>query len=134
MAAGAETVMVGNMLAGTEESPGTTVTRDGRPVKVYRGMASAAAAARRMAVEGVEPPEGTEFTEVVPEGVESTVPYRGPAVAVVHDLVGGLRSAMSYSDARTIAEFQERARFVRITPGGPGRVAAARAALTRGAG
>lgn len=118
IAAGAETVMVGNMLAGTEESPGTTVTRDGRPVKVYRGMASAAAAARRMAVEGVEPPEGTEFTEVVPEGVESTVPYRGPAVAVVHDLVGGLRSAMSYSDARTIAEFQERARFVRITPAG----------------
>jgi IMP dehydrogenase len=118
IAAGAETVMVGNMLAGTEESPGTTVTRDGRPVKVYRGMASAAAAARRMAVEGVEPPEGTEFTEVVPEGVESTVPYRGPASAVVHDLVGGLRSAMSYSDARTIPEFQEKARFVRITTAG----------------
>jgi IMP dehydrogenase len=118
IAAGAETVMVGNLLAGTEESPGTTVTRDGRPVKVYRGMASAAAAARRMAVEGVEPPEGTEFTQVVPEGVESTVPYRGPVSSVVHDLVGGLRSAMSYSDARTIREFQENARFVRITPAG----------------
>jgi IMP dehydrogenase len=118
MAAGAETAMVGNLLAGTEESPGTTVTRDGRPVKVYRGMASASAAARRMAVEGVEPPEGTEFTQVVPEGVESTVPYRGPVGAVVYDLVGGLRSAMSYADARTIEEFQANARFVRITSAG----------------
>jgi IMP dehydrogenase len=129
IAAGAETVMVGNLLAGTDESPGTVVTRGGRKVKVYRGMASAAATQRRMAAEGIEPPDGTEFASVrssaaepgphaVPEGVEATVPYRESALAIVAELVGGLRSSMSYADARTVAEFHERAEFVRITQAG----------------
>jgi IMP dehydrogenase len=117
IAAGAETVMVGNLLAGTDESPGRLVTRGGQKFKVYRGMASAEAARVRMTAEGVEPPEGTEFA-TVPEGVEATVPHRGEAALVVHRLVGGLRSAMSYSDARSIAEFHQNARFVRITSAG----------------
>jgi IMP dehydrogenase len=117
IAAGAETVMVGNLLAGTDESPGRLVTRGGQKFKVYRGMASAEAARIRLTAEGVEPPDGTEFT-TVPEGVEAAVPHRGDASQVVHRLVGGLRSAMSYSDARTIAEFHANARFVRITSAG----------------
>jgi IMP dehydrogenase len=112
LAAGASTAMVGNLLAGTDESPGTTVTRNGARYKVYRGMASAAAAQRRADTEGVA------LTQAVPEGVEAVVPYRGEAAAIVSELVGGLRSAMSYSNARSIPEFHERARFVRITTAG----------------
>jgi len=115
IAAGAETVMVGNLLAGTPESPGVVVARNGTRVKVFRGMASAGAAAARRAVDGDDP---TEFNPIVPEGVEAVVPLRDPAAAILHGLVGGLRSGMSYSDARTIPEFHANARFVRITPGG----------------
>jgi IMP dehydrogenase len=112
--AGAETVMIGGLLAGTPESPGVVVTRDGRKVKVFRGMASAPAAeARRRAEEDDE-----EFFPVVPEGVETVVPLRDPAAEVVRTLVGGLRSGMSYSNASSIREMHERARFVRITPAG----------------
>jgi IMP dehydrogenase len=118
IAAGAETVMVGNLLAGTDESPGTIVRRGGQKMKVYRGMASAEATRVRMAAEGIEPPEGTEFTQVVPEGVEAAVPHRGAAAEIVGRLVGGLRSAMSYADARSIADFHANARFVRITSAG----------------
>ena len=113
--AGAETVMVGNLLAGTPESPGVVVARNGTRVKVFRGMASAGAAAARRAVDGDDP---TDFTPIVPEGVEAVVPLRDPAATILHGLVGGLRSGMSYSDARTIPEFHGNARFVRITPGG----------------
>jgi IMP dehydrogenase len=115
IAAGAESVMVGNLLAGTPESPGDVVRRNGTRVKVFRGMASAPAAAARRAAEGED---GTEFTPVVPEGVEAVVPLRDATAIVLHTLVGGLRSGMSYSDARTIPEFQRKARFVRITAGG----------------
>jgi IMP dehydrogenase len=115
IAAGAESVMVGNLLAGTPESPGVVVSRNGARVKVFRGMASGAAAAARRAAEGED---GTEFIPVVPEGVEAVVPLRDPAADVLHGLVGGLRSGMSYSDARTIPDFHRNARFVRITPGG----------------
>lgn len=115
IAAGAESVMVGNLLAGTPESPGVVVSRNGTRVKVFRGMASVAAASARRAADGDDP---TEFTPVVPEGVEAVVPLRDAAAVVLHALVGGLRSGMSYSDARTIPEFHRNARFVRITPGG----------------
>ena len=118
IAAGAETVMVGNLLAGTDESPGRLVSRGGQKFKVYRGMASAEATRIRMAAEGLEPPDDSEFAQVVPEGVEATVPHRGEAGQVVHRLVGGLRSAMSYADAHSIAEFHANARFVRITTAG----------------
>jgi IMP dehydrogenase len=112
IAAGASTVMVGNLLAGTDESPGSVVTRDGKRYKVYRGMASAEAARRRAEAEGVA------ITQAVPEGVEAVVPYRGEAGDIVRTLVGGLRSAMSYSDAATIEDFHGKARFVRITHAG----------------
>ncbi len=115
IAAGAETVMVGNLLAGTPQSPGVVVSRGGSRVKVFRGMASSAAADARRAAEG---DDDTEFTPVVAEGVEAVVPLRDDAAIVIHGLVGGLRSGMSYSDSPTIAEFHRNARFVRITPGG----------------
>jgi IMP dehydrogenase len=115
VAAGAETVMVGNLLAGSPESPGDVVTRNGQRVKVFRGMASAAAAEARRQAEGEG---GADFSPVVAEGVEAVVPLRDEAARIVHALVGGLRSGMSYSNAHTIREMHENARFVRITPGG----------------
>lgn len=115
IAAGAESVMIGNLLAGTPESPGVVVSRNGTRVKVFRGMASSAAADARRAIEA---DDDTEFTPVVAEGVEAVVPLRDATATVLHGLVGGLRSGMSYSDARTIPEFHEKAHFVRITPGG----------------
>lgn len=121
--AGADTVMVGNLFAGTDESPGMVVNRGGQRVKVFRGMASAGAAAARRAIDGdvmeaLAREDQTDFSPIVPEGVEAVVPLRGSAGSVVHELVGGLRSGMSYSNATTVAEMQERARFVRITPAG----------------
>lgn len=121
--AGGDTVMVGNLFAGTQESPGMVVNRGGTRVKVFRGMASAGAAAARRAVDGdargaLMKEDQTEFSPIVPEGVEAVVPLRGEAGGVVAELVGGLRSGMSYSNAATIAQMQERARFVRITPAG----------------
>lgn len=121
--AGADTVMIGNMLAGCPESPGTVVNRGGSRVKVFRGMASAGAAAARRAIDGdarevIAQGDQTEFLPVVPEGVEAVVPLRGSAESVVAELVGGLRSGMSYSNATSIAEMQRLARFVRITPAG----------------
>ena len=121
--AGADTVMVGNLLAGSTESPGTVVSRNGARVKVFRGMASAGAAAARRAIDG-DPQEAlaagdqTDFSPIVPEGVEAVVPLRGSAADVVGELVGGLRSGMSYSNATTIRAMQERATFVRITAAG----------------
>jgi IMP dehydrogenase len=112
--AGASTVMVGNLLAGSPEAPGVVVTRNGQRVKVFRGMASAGAAEARRSTED----DSTEFVPTVPEGVEAVVPLRDAASVIVDNLVGGLRSGMSYSNARTISEMQEGARFVRITPGG----------------
>jgi IMP dehydrogenase len=117
MAAGAESVMVGNLLAGTTESPGVVVSRNGSRVKVFRGMASAGAAADRLEAEPADGAE-EEFRPVVAEGVEAVVPLKGSAADVVHDLVGGLRSGMSYSNARTVAELRANARFVRITGAG----------------
>jgi IMP dehydrogenase len=121
--AGADTVMVGNLLAGTDESPGMVVNRGGTRVKVFRGMASAGAAAARRAVDGdarelLAREDQTDFSPIVPEGVEAVVPLRGDAASVVQELVGGLRSGMSYSNAATVEQMKERARFVRITPGG----------------
>lgn len=120
--AGADTVMIGNLLAGTTESPGTVVNRGGTRVKVFRGMASAGAAAARRAIddarETIARGDQTDFMPVVPEGVEAVVPLRGDAESVVAQLVGGLRSGMSYSNAATIRQMQTQARFVRITPAG----------------
>jgi IMP dehydrogenase len=116
LAAGASTVMLGNLLAGTEESPGAPIIRNGRQYKTYRGMASLWAAAKRHELDA--PIEEEDLSQIVAEGVEATVPYRGKAADVLAQLVGGLRSGMSYCGARTIRELHERAQFIRITPAG----------------
>ncbi|HEY0582599.1 MAG TPA: IMP dehydrogenase [Chloroflexota bacterium] len=118
LAAGAETVMVGSLLAGTEESPGRTVVRGGGRFKVYRGMASAGAAESRRQRESSEDVLDELAAAVVPEGVEAVVPFRGSLADVLYQQVGGLRSGMSYLNARTLDELRQHARFVRMTDAG----------------
>lgn len=116
LAAGGSTVMIGNLLAGTDESPGSIITKEGRRYKVYRGMAGFGAASGRKQMEGKE--WESELNDIVPEGIESIIPYRGSVSEVLHKLLGGLRSGMSYCGSRTIKELQQNAEFIRITDGG----------------
>ncbi len=116
LAAGASSAMLGNLLAGTEESPGSLIIRNGRQYKAFRGMASLWAAARRQSLDA--PVEDEDLSQIVEEGVEATVPYRGKAADVLVQLVGGLQSGMSYCGARSIREMWTQARFVRVTPAG----------------
>lgn len=118
LAAGASTVMVGNLLAGCKESPGRLVERQGRLYKVYRGMASIGAARARSQLDGINQVKDWSNTQPSPEGVEAVVPYKGSAIEVVRNLVGGLRSSMSYLNARNLTEFQANAQFIQITPAG----------------
>ncbi len=116
LAAGASCVMLGSLFAGTEESPGWTVVRDGARYKVYRGMASLGATLSRKRKERSDDElDPIEVAEVVPEGVESMAPFKGPVADVLYQLQGGLRSGMSYSGARTLKEFWDNSEFVRIT-------------------
>jgi IMP dehydrogenase len=118
LAAGASSVMVGGLLAGTDESPGFPIVRQGRRYKVVRGMASLTANVDRRKVDlGGEVSE-EEWAEVVPEGVEAMVPYRGAVADIIHQLVGGLRSGLSYAGARTIEDLWTNAEFIRITNAG----------------
>jgi IMP dehydrogenase len=117
IAAGAQSVMIGSMLAGTDESPGLIMTRRGHRYKASRGMASLSANIERNKREGNDLTR-EEVEEYVAEGVEAAVPYRGKAREVLTQLVGGLQSGMSYSGASTIEEFQEKAIFVRMTGAG----------------
>lgn len=117
--AGAGTVMVGTLLAGTDEAPGNIVTRNGKKYKVTRGMASLGAnAARKIKDNPMDEKVLEELKEYVAEGVEALVPYRGKAEEVLNQLVGGLRSGMSYTGANNIAEMQRKARFVQVTSAG----------------
>jgi IMP dehydrogenase len=116
IAAGASTVMIGSLLAGTEESPGETILYQGRTFKSYRGMGSLGAMEAGSADRYAQ--EGAARGKSVPEGVEGRVPYKGTCGALVEQLVGGLRSGMGYCGVATIQELQERARFVRISPAG----------------
>ncbi len=119
LAAGAGTVMIGNLLAGTRESPGYTVMRHGQRFKISRGMASLSATIGRHEREAPEQQFGDEgFNEVVPEGVEAVVPFRGDVTDVIYQLVGGVRSGMSYCGVHTLAELHEQAEFVPITGAG----------------
>ncbi len=118
LAAGAETVMVGSLLAGTEESPGRTVLRNGMRYKVYRGMASVGATEARRQRESSEDVLDELAAGVVPEGVEAVVQYRGSVADVLYQHVGGLRSGMSYLDARTLSDLRRNAHFVRMTDAG----------------
>jgi IMP dehydrogenase len=117
LAAGAQTVMIGSMLAGTDESPGMIMTRRGHRYKASRGMASLEANIERNKREGNDLTQ-EEVEDYVAEGVEAAVPYRGRAREVLTQLVGGLQSGMSYSGANSIEELQEKAIFVRMTGAG----------------
>lgn len=126
LGAGASSVMIAGWLAGTDESPGAVIYRKGQKYKVHRGAASFTAVASRR-LEGVsgqlkeelsEEAINHDFEEIVPEGVESFIPYKGPMKDVVYQLTGAVRSGMSYCNARSIREMWEHARFIRVTPAG----------------
>ncbi|WFL77233.1 IMP dehydrogenase [Altererythrobacter arenosus] len=116
LAAGASTIMVGSMLAGTAESPGETFLYQGRSYKAYRGMGSVGAMARGSADRYFQ--QDVSAMKLVPEGIEGQVPFKGPAADVVHQLVGGIKAAMGYTGSATIEDLQKRAQFVRITNAG----------------
>ncbi|MCG8349861.1 MAG: IMP dehydrogenase [Chloroflexales bacterium] len=118
IAVGASTVMLGSMLAGTDESPGAAVIRNGRRYKIVRGMASLSANISRQEAELQREVDPEDWERVVPEGVEAIVPARGPVQEVIYQLVGGLRSGLSYAGAATIAELWANAEFIRVTSAG----------------
>lgn len=117
LAAGASSVMVGSLLAGTEEAPGETFLYQGRAYKSYRGMGSVGAMARGSADRYFQQ-DIKDQLKLVPEGIEGQVPFKGPASDIIHQLVGGIKAAMGYTGSATIADLQERARFVQITNAG----------------
>ena len=111
LAAGADTVMIGGQFAGTDEAPGPIITYQGRRYKISRGMASLTAALSR-------PDAQENIEQITPEGVEARVPYRGPVRNIINQFMGGLRSGMSYGNAKTIKELRENAEFIQITAAG----------------
>ena len=117
LAAGASTIMVGSMLAGTEEAPGETFLYQGRAYKSYRGMGSVGAMGRGSADRYFQG-DIKDQMKLVPEGIEGQVPYKGHAKDVVHQLVGGIKAAMGYTGSATIEDLRTRANFVRITNAG----------------
>lgn len=117
IAAGASAVMIGSLLAGTDESPGEVFLYQGRSFKAYRGMGSVGAMARGSADRYFQA-EVRDTLKLVPEGIEGQVPYKGPVSGVLHQLAGGLKAAMGYVGGATIKDFQERATFVRISGAG----------------
>jgi IMP dehydrogenase len=117
LAAGASAVMVGSLLAGTEEAPGEIFLYQGRSYKSYRGMGSVGAMARGSADRYFQQ-DIRDHLKLVPEGIEGQVPYKGPVRDIIHQLVGGVKAAMGYTGSSTVSELQKRARFVRITNAG----------------
>ncbi|TLN24518.1 IMP dehydrogenase, partial [bacterium] len=116
IAAGATSIMIGSLLAGTEESPGELILYQGRSYKVYRGMGSIGAmkeGSRDRYFQGTR-----DESELVPEGIEGRVPYRGQVSKIVYQLLGGLRAGMGYTGSRTIEDLRKNGRFVRISPAG----------------
>jgi IMP dehydrogenase len=123
LVAGADTVMLGSLLAGCEESPGELVFVNGKQFKTYRGMGSFGAMASRgrnasYSKDRYFQGDVTSDAQLIAEGIEGQVPFRGPLAAVAYQLVGGLRQSMFYTGAATIAELHERGTFVRITSAG----------------
>jgi IMP dehydrogenase len=117
IAAGADCAMLGSLFAGTEEAPGEIILYQGRSYKTYRGMGSVGAMARGSADRYFQQ-EISDKLKLVPEGVEGRVPFKGPAGAVIHQLLGGLKAAMGYTGNATIADFHDNHEFVRITSAG----------------
>ena len=118
LAAGASTVMVGSLFGGTDESPGKTIVKNGKKYKMYRGMASFYASLGRKYREEGQTIDAGDLNDYVPEGVEAMVPYKGSVVEIIRQVVGGIRSGLSYCGAKTISEMQSNAEFVKITPAG----------------
>ena len=119
IAAGAHTVMLGGMFAGTEESPGDVELYQGASYKSYRGMGSLGAMSQRHgSADRYFQDTKTELEKLVPEGIEGRVPYKGSLVSILHQLAGGLRAAMGYTGSRNIEELRTKPRFVRITNAG----------------
>lgn len=116
LAVGASAVMIGSLLAGTDESPGELIVYQGRQYKTYRGMGSIGAMAQGSTDRYFQ--EGTATDKLVPEGIEGRVPYVGSIKSVIHQLIGGLRSSMGYVGAANVSEYQEKAEFVEITSAG----------------
>lgn len=114
LALGANTVMIGNLLAGAEESPGETILYQGRTYKMYRGMGSIGAM-EKGSRDRYGQMDTNDMEKLVPEGIEGKVPYKGNASGIIHQLVGGLKSGMGYLGARSIEELQTKAKFVQIT-------------------
>jgi IMP dehydrogenase len=117
LALGASTVMIGNLLAGADESPGETILFQGRTYKVYRGMGSLSAM-QKGSKDRYSQGDITDFDKLVPEGIEGKVPYKGSASAILHQLMGGVRSGMGYMGALTVEDLQQKAHFVRISTQG----------------
>jgi IMP dehydrogenase len=116
IAAGANVVMLGSLLAGMEESPGETILYEGRQYKAYRGMGSLGAMSHGSGDRYFQ--EGTEASKLVPEGIEGMVPYRGAVSNAIHQLLGGVRSSMGYCGVRTINEFGKKSKFIQISTAG----------------
>ncbi len=114
---GAAAVMIGNLFAGTDEAPGETILYEGRRFKVYRGMGSLGAM-KKGSRDRYRQEDVSEESKLVPEGIEGRVPYRGPAKDVLFQLIGGLRAGMGMVGAENIADFQKKAKFIRITEAG----------------
>ncbi|MBW2476570.1 MAG: IMP dehydrogenase, partial [Deltaproteobacteria bacterium] len=117
IAAGADTIMIGSLFAGTDESPGETILYQGRTYKSYRGMGSIGAMKKGSKDRYFQADVETEV-KLVPEGIEGRVPFRGPLSANIHQLIGGLRSGMGYTGCASIAELQSKGQFMRITNAG----------------
>jgi len=118
LAAGASSVMVGGMLGGTDESPGTVLTKNGKRFKVYRGMASLGASLGRNSKETGSISFDDDLNDYVAEGVDAMVPYKGTVTDILKQLTGGVRSGLSYCGAHTITEMQENAEFIKMTGSG----------------
>jgi len=118
LAAGASSVMVGSMLGGTDESPGTVLTKNGKRFKVYRGMASLAASIGRKSKETGSFSLDDDLNDYVAEGVEAMVPYKGTVTDILKQLTGGIRSGLSYCGAHTISQMQDNAEFIKMSRAG----------------
>ena len=118
IAAGANSVMIGGLFAGTEEAPGEVELFQGRSYKSYRGMGSLGAMSRRHGSSDRYFQENDEIEKLVPEGIEGRVPYKGSLGAIVHQMVGGIRAAMGYTGCKNIEELRTRTSFVRLTNAG----------------
>ena len=119
LAAGASSVMIGSLFGGTDESPGKSLVKNGKKLKMYRGMASFyASLGRKYREAGPQVVDSDDLNDYVPEGVEAMVPYNGSVVEIIRQMAGGLRSGLSYCGAKTIPEMQTNAEFIKITSAG----------------